>query len=449
MGVDKLTNDSGVVVVGGGLAGSEAAWQIARRGVPVSLIEMRPHVMTPAHTTSGLAELVCSNSLGSDSFRNASGILKEELRIYGSLIMRCAEAARIPAGSALAVERDRFSHLVSSYIKRSSNIRLVREEIIDIPLQRPCIIASGPLTSPGLTGSVAELTGEDNLYFYDAVAPIVTLESLDMSRVFWGSRYGRGGDDYLNCPMTEDEYNRFHDALVSAKTAPLHEFEDVRVFEACMPVETLAMRGRESLAYGPLRPVGLRDPRTGERPYAVVQLRPENISRSLLNLVGFQTRLTWDEQRRVFRMIPGLEQAEFARYGVMHRNTFINSPRILLPTLQCRHDEGLLFAGQITGVEGYLESAASGLVAGINAARLVLGLPSRQFPKETVIGALCHYVSASQSEAFQPMNANFGILPKPDKKRHRKADRLAIAAFSLEIAHDFEKTFGSRLDQQL
>jgi methylenetetrahydrofolate--tRNA-(uracil-5-)-methyltransferase len=319
VGVDKLTNDSGVVVVGGGLAGSEAAWQIARRGVPVSLIEMRPHVMTPAHTTSGLAELVCSNSLGSDSFRNASGILKEELRIYGSLIMRCAEAARIPAGSALAVERDRFSHLVSSYIKRSSNIRLVREEIIDIPLQRPCIIASGPLTSPGLTGSVAELTGEDNLYFYDAVAPIVTLESLDMSRVFWGSRYGRGGDDYLNCPMTEDEYNRFHDALVSAKTAPLHEFEDVRVFEACMPVETLAMRGRESLAYGPLRPVGLRDPRTGERPYAVVQLRPENISRSLLNLVGFQTRLTWDEQRRVFRMIPGLEQAEFARYGVMHR----------------------------------------------------------------------------------------------------------------------------------
>jgi methylenetetrahydrofolate--tRNA-(uracil-5-)-methyltransferase len=249
--------------------------------------------------------------------------------------------------------------------------------------------------------------------------------------------------------MTEDEYNRFYDALVSAKTAPLHEFEDMRVFEACMPVETLAKRGRESLAYGPLRPVGLRDPRTGERPHAVVQLRPENIARSLLNLVGFQTRLTWDEQRRVFRMIPGLEKAEFARYGVMHRNTFINSPELLLPTLQCRHDEGLLFAGQITGVEGYLESAASGLVAGINAARLVLGLPPCRFPKETVIGALCHYVSTSQPGTFQPMNANFGILPKPYKKRHGKADRLAIAAFSVEIAHDFEKTLGCRLDQKL
>ncbi|NLB73599.1 MAG: methylenetetrahydrofolate--tRNA-(uracil(54)-C(5))-methyltransferase (FADH(2)-oxidizing) TrmFO [Firmicutes bacterium] len=444
-----MANDSGVVVVGGGIAGSEAAWQIARRGIRVQLVEMRPHVMTPAHTTSGLAELVCSNSLGSDSFRNASGVLKEELRIYGSLIMRCAEAARIPAGSALAVERDRFSRLVGLYIERSPSIRLVREEVAEIPRHRPCIIAGGPLTSPGLAGPIAQLTGEDNLYFYDAVAPIVTLESLDMSRIFWGSRYGRGGDDYLNCPMTEDEYNRFYDALVSAETAPLREFEDMRVFEACMPVETLAKRGRESLAYGPLRPVGLRDPRTGERPYAVVQLRPENIGRSLLNLVGFQTRLTWNEQRRVFRMIPGLERAEFARYGVMHRNTFINSPRILLPTLQCRHDEGLLFAGQITGVEGYLESAASGLVAGINAARLVLGLSPLPFPRETVIGALCHYVSTLQPGIFQPMNANFGILPKSDKKRHRKADRLAIAALSVEIAQHFEKTLGCRLEQKL
>ncbi len=448
-GVAKLANDSGVVVVGGGIAGSEAAWQIARRGIRIQLVEMRPHVMTPAHTTSGLAELVCSNSLGSDSFRNASGVLKEELRIYGSLIMRCAEAARIPAGSALAVERDRFSRLVGLYIERSPSIRLVREEVAEIPRHRPCIIAGGPLTSPGLAGPIAQLTGEDNLYFYDAVAPIVTLESLDMSRIFWGSRYGRGGDDYLNCPMTEDEYNRFYDALVSAETAPLREFEDMRVFEACMPVETLAKRGRESLAYGPLRPVGLRDPRTGERPYAVVQLRPENIGRSLLNLVGFQTRLTWNEQRRVFRMIPGLERAEFARYGVMHRNTFINSPRILLPTLQCRHDEGLLFAGQITGVEGYLESAASGLVAGINAARLVLGLSPLPFPRETVIGALCHYVSTLQPGIFQPMNANFGILPKSDKKRHRKADRLAIAALSVEIAQHFEKTLGCRLEQKL
>ncbi|HXL05028.1 MAG TPA: methylenetetrahydrofolate--tRNA-(uracil(54)-C(5))-methyltransferase (FADH(2)-oxidizing) TrmFO [Bacillota bacterium] len=435
-----MADDIGVVIVGGGLAGSEAAWQIARRNIRVSLVEMRPCMMTPAHTTSDLAELVCSNSLGSDSFRNASGVLKEELRIFGSLIMRCAEGARIPAGSALAVERHRFSRLVSSYIRRSPNICVLREEVASIPLHRPCIIASGPLTSERLARSIAELTGEDSLYFYDAVAPIVTLESLDMSRVFWGSRYGRGGDDYLNCPMTKEEYDRFYDALVSARTAPLHEFEDMKVFEACMPVETLAKRGRESLAYGPLRPVGLRDPRTGKRPYAVVQLRPENVSRSLLNLVGFQTRLTWDEQRRVFRMIPGLGNAEFVRYGVMHRNTFINSPKILLPTLQCQHDDGLFFAGQISGVEGYLESAASGLVAGVNAARLVLGLPPFRFPKETIIGALCDYVSTQRADAFQPMNANFGILPKLDTKRQTKADRLAIAAFSLKTTRDFEKS---------
>lgn len=441
-----MVDNRGVVVVGGGLAGSEAAWQIARRNIPVILMEMRPCAMTPAHATSGLAELVCSNSLGSDSFRNASGILKEELRIYGSLIMRCAEAARIPAGSALAVERDRFSKLITGYIERSPNISVLREEVTDIPGQRPCVIATGPLTSSSLARSIAELTGEDSLYFYDAVAPIVTLESCDMSRVFWGSRYGRGGDDYLNCPMTKEEYDRFYDALVSAETAPLHEFEDMKVFEACMPVETLAKRGRESLAYGPLRPVGLRDPRTGERPYAVVQLRPENMARSLLNLVGFQTRLTWGEQRRVFRMIPGLEKAEFVRYGVMHRNTFINSPQILLPTLQCQHDEKLFFAGQISGVEGYLESAASGLVAGINSARLMLGLPPRRFPKETIIGALCHYVSTEPAQAFQPMNANFGMLPKVDKKRHKKRDRLAIAAFSLKTACDFEKTLRSKLD---
>jgi methylenetetrahydrofolate--tRNA-(uracil-5-)-methyltransferase len=282
-GGDGLVNNRGVVVVGGGLAGSEAAWQIARRGIEVTLVEMRPEKMTPAHATADLAELVCSNSLGSDTLRNASGILKEELRIYGSLIMRCAESARIPAGSALAVERNRFSELVTGYIRRSPNIRVVTEEVVKIPEHRPCIIAAGPLASLSLARSIAELTGEDNLYFYDAVAPIVTLESCDMSRVFWGSRYGRGGDDYLNCPMTRQEYDLFYDALVSARAAPLHEFEDVKVFEACMPIETLAKRGRESLAYGPLRPVGLKDPRTGERPYAVVQLRPENMERSLFN----------------------------------------------------------------------------------------------------------------------------------------------------------------------
>ncbi len=446
VGVAGLVDDRGVVVVGGGLAGSEAAWQIARRNIPVSIIEMRPGVMTPAHTTSDLAELVCSNSLGSDGFRNAAGVLKEELRTYGSLIMRCAEGARIPAGSALAVERQRFSHLVSSYIKRSPNIHVLREEITDIPQHRPCIIASGPLTSHSLAQSVTGLTGEDNLYFYDAVAPIVTMESCDLSRVFWGSRYGRGGNDYLNCPMTKEEYDRFYDALVSAKTAPRHEFEDMKVFEACMPIETLAKRGRETLAYGPLRPVGLKDPRTGECPYAVVQLRPEDMARSLLNLVGFQTRLAWDEQRRVFRMIPGLEKAEFVRYGVMHRNTFINSPEILLPTMQCQHDENLLFAGQISGVEGYLESTASGLVAGVNAARLVLGLSPIRFPKETIIGALCYYVSTERTGAFQPMNANFGILPKSDMKRRKKDNRLAIAASTLKVVHDFEKTLRYRLD---
>ena len=438
--------DSREVISGGGLAGSEAAWQIARRNIRVGIVEMRPCVMTPAHTTSDLAELVCSNSLGSDNFRNASGVLKEELRTYGSLIMRCAEGARIPAGSALAVERQRFSRLVSSYIKRSPNIQVLRDEVTDIPRNRPCIIASGPLTSPSLTRSITELTGRDNLYFYDAVAPIITLESCDLSRVFWGSRYGRGGDDYLNCPMTKEEYDRFYDALISAKTAPRHEFEDIKVFEACMPIETLAKRGRETLLYGPLKPVGLKDPRTGERPYAVVQLRPEDIARSLMNLVGFQTRLAWDEQRRVFRMIPGLEKAEFVRYGVMHRNTFINSPEILLPTLQCQHDENLLFAGQISGVEGYLESTASGLVAGINAARLVSGLSPISFPEETIIGALCNYISTQQRGAFQPMNANFGILHKFDKKRRKKANRLAIAASILKVAHDFEKTLRSRLD---
>ena len=435
-----MINGKGVLVIGGGIAGSEAAWQIARKNIKVVLAEMRPHVMTPAHTTSDFAELICSNSLGSDSIRNASGILKEELRTYGSLIMRCAESARIPAGSALAVERKKFSYLVTSYIKRSPNIHILREEITDIPNHRPLIIAGGPLISPGLARSVTEFTGKNNLYFYDAVAPIVTLESCDMSRMFWGSRYGRGGDDYLNCPMTKEEYEQFHDALISAETAPLHEFEDMKIFEACMPVETLAKRGRESLAYGPLRPVGLKDPNTGKRPYAVVQLRPENVRRSLLNMVGFQTRLTWGEQRRVFRMIPGLEKAEFVRYGVMHRNTFVNSPEILTPTLQCKFDKALFFAGQISGVEGYLESAASGLVAGINAAYEVLGLPCRQFPRETMIGALCNYITTNQTRTFQPMNANFGILPGTDMRRRKKPDRLAVAVSSFEIAHDFVKT---------
>jgi len=429
-----------VIVVGGGLAGSEAAWQAARAGARVTLIEMRPAVMTPAHTTGDFAELVCSNSLGSDSLDNASGVLKEEMRIFGSLIMRCAEASRVPAGSALACDRQRFARLVTAYIERCPSISVVRREASSLPNGAPLVVATGPLTSEAMAEAIARLAGTEHLYFYDAVAPIVTAESCDMSKAFWGSRYGRGGADYLNCPMTKEEYDRFYDALVSARCAPVHGFEDTKVFEACMPVEVLAKRGREALAYGPLRPVGLVDPRTGERPYAVVQLRREDDAGRLLNMVGFQTRLAWEEQRRVFRMIPGLEHAEFVRYGVMHRNTYINSPELLKPTLQFRRRDTLFFAGQLTGVEGYLESAASGLVAGVNAARVALGAEPVVFPEETVHGSLCRYISSPHPSGFQPMNANFGIMPRASGKQKGRAARRQIATRALLAATHFEKT---------
>ncbi|MEW5866754.1 MAG: methylenetetrahydrofolate--tRNA-(uracil(54)-C(5))-methyltransferase (FADH(2)-oxidizing) TrmFO [Bacillota bacterium] len=444
-----MFEDVDAVVVGGGLAGSEAAWQMARRGVRVVLVEMRPAVMTPAHTTGDLAELVCSNSLGSDSFASASGVLKEEMRILGSLILRCAEGSRIAAGSALAVDRHRFARLVTGYIQRCPWVRVIREEAREIPQGLITIIASGPLTSDSLAKAIAQLTGREHLYFYDAVAPIVTAESCDMSKAFWGSRYGRGGDDYLNCPMSKEEYDRFCEALVSARTAPVHGFEDTKVFEACMPVEVMAKRGREALAFGPLKPVGLTDPRTGLRPYAVVQLRRENAAGSLLNMVGFQTRLTWDEQRRVFRMIPGLERAEFVRYGVMHRNTFIDSPELLLPTLQLKLRDTLFFAGQITGVEGYLESAASGLVAGVNAARLASGLAPISFPEETVHGSMCRHITTRSSGPFQPMNANFGIMPRFDTKARGKAARGRIATRALSTMKNFEKTLRPGVEQIL
>ena len=428
------------IVIGGGLAGSEAAWQLARRNIRVKLYEMRPLKMTPAHHTGDLAELVCSNSLRSNSLQNAVGLLKEEMRRLGSLIMECADRTRVPAGSALAVDRQAFSRLVTQRIESCRNISLIREEVKDIPGDGdvPVIVAAGPLASEAIISAISNLVGVDYLYFYDAVAPIVTLESVDFSRCFWGSRYGKGGDDYVNCPMTEEEYNAFWEALVTAKTMETRPFEKLVVFEGCMPIEEMARRGREALRFGPLKPVGLVDPRTGKRPYAVVQLRKENDPCTLLNLVGFQTRLLWGEQKRVFRMIPGLENAEFTRYGVMHRNTFINSPRVLRPTLQLKARDSIFFAGQITGVEGYVESAASGLVAGVNAARFAAGNPPVVFPQETAHGALCHYICTADPEHFQPMNINFGLMPpvggriKEIDKKIKISDRALLALKKIE-----------------
>ncbi len=405
-----------LAVIGGGLAGSEAAWQAARYGLQVTIYEMRPVRMTPAHVSDRLAELVCSNSLGSNLADRAPGLLKEELRRLGSLIMTCADATAVPAGGALAVDREAFAQMVTDRVTAHPAITLCRQEVTAIPEGRPVVIATGPLTSPALAEQIAALTGSEHLYFYDAMAPIVTAESVDMSVAFRASRYERGEEeegDYLNCPLTRAEYERFVRELVSAETIPLRDFEreDPRFFEACLPVEVLARRGLQALAFGPLKPVGLIDPRTGERPYAVVQLRRDNQAGTLYNLVGFQTNLKWGEQDRVFRFIPGLEHAEFGRYGQMHRNTFLNSPMLLRPTMQFRGRDDLFFAGQITGTEGYVGSVASGLVAGLNAARLVVGHPLLLFPSTTMIGALCGYVAASASAPFQPMKANFGLLP--------------------------------------
>jgi methylenetetrahydrofolate--tRNA-(uracil-5-)-methyltransferase len=425
-----------VVVVGGGLAGSEAAWQAARRGCRVTLFEMRPEVMTPAHRTGLLAELVCSNSLRSDAPDNAVGLLKEEMRRLGSLIMDAADATRVPAGKALAVDRERFAARVTERLAACPLVRIARREVTAIPASRPVVIATGPLTSQALSGAIQGLVGEDYLHFYDAIAPIVVAASIDRGRVFLASRYGhrasspeapgtpRTEGDYLNCPLDRDEYLRFWTALSGAKTHPRREFEaGTPFFEGCLPVEELARRGPDTLRFGPMKPVGLVDPSSGRRPYAVVQLRPENRDATLYNLVGFQTSLTWPEQQRVFRLIPGLERAEFVRLGAMHRNTFINSPRLLAPTLQLRADPRLLFAGQMTGVEGYVESAAMGLVAGINAARLVHGRDPLAFPRETACGALGHYIVDADPAHFQPMNVNFGILPPPEREVRGRAER--------------------------
>ena len=407
------------MVIGGGLAGTEAAWQLAEQGVQVKLYEMRPQRSTPAHVTNQLAELVCSNSLGSMLPHKAPGLLKAELRGLGSMILACAAETAVPAGSSLAVDRDKFAELVTAKIAAHPNIALIREEVTAVP-DTPAIIASGPLTSSALTASISQLTGEQYLYFYDAVSPIVDHDSIDLNIAFRQSRYDDGQEegDYINCPMTKEEYDRFCDALLAAETITLKQFEqeDPHFFEGCMPVEVMAQRGRKALAFGPMRPVGLIDPRNGKRPYAVVQLRQDNLVGSLYNIVGFQTNLKWGEQRRVLRLIPGLENAEFLRYGMMHRNTYINAPQLLQPTLQYRGRADLLFAGQITGVEGYMGNAATGLVAGLNAARLLKGKMPVIFPTNTMLGALCHYVTHASMKDFQPMKANFGLFEQPQNK---------------------------------
>ena len=423
---------STVIVVGGGLAGCEAAWQLARRGVAVELYEMRPQRATEAHATANLAELVCSNSLRSAALTNPAGLLKEEMRRLDSLIIRAAEAARVPAGSALAVDRERFAAAVTAEIAALGNVRLVREEIEAVPDDGIVIIASGPLTSPALSRALAAILGARQLYYYDAISPIVTAESIDTSIAFAASRYGRGGDDYVNLPFTREEYYAFIDALLAAEKVPAHDFEDLRYFEGCLPIEEMARRGRDTLAFGPMRPTGLTDPRSGKRPYAVVQLRQENRDRTLYNLVGFQTKMTYPEQKRVFALVPGLAQTEFVRFGSLHRNTFIDAPRQLRPTLQWRARSELFFAGQITGVEGYIESAASGLLAGINAARLARGERPVAPPPTTALGSLLAYITDPERKDFQPMNVNFGILPplSPVPPKKLKKERMVERALA-------------------
>ena len=433
-----------VTVVGGGLAGSEAAWQAAERGLSVTIVEMRPQRMTPAHISDRLAELVCSNSLGSDLPDRAGGLLKAELRKLGSLVLACAEETRVPAGGALAVDREQFAALVTQRIESHPRIQLVRREQKSIP-QVPAVIATGPLTSDALADALAGLTGQEHLYFYDAIAPIVELGSIDMTVAFRASRYGRGDADYINCPLDKEEYDRFVDALVSAERIPLRSFEseDSRFFEGCLPVEVLAARGHESLAFGPMRPVGLPDPRTGQRPHAVVQLRQDNLAGTFYNMVGFQTNLRYGEQERVFRMIPGLEAASFVRCGQMHRNTFVNAPLVLEPTMELRTHPGLYMAGQIAGVEGYVGSIASGWLAGTNVARKILGEPPAVLPVTTMLGALCHYVSRAEPDKFQPMKANFGLLPPLELKVRGKRDRYrAYAERALTDIEHWIEDFG-------
>lgn len=428
-----------VTIVGGGLAGTEAAWQAANQGVDVDLYEMRPRRMTPAHHTEHLAELVCTNSLGALRLASPAGLLKEEMRRLGSCVIAAADATHVPAGGALAVDRELFAGKVTEAIASHPRIRVIREEVEEIP-DGIVVIATGPLTSEALAARIKELTGSEDLYFYDAAAPIVVAETIDESKGFWGARWQRGGDDYFNCVLDKDEYLAFYEALASAEVHQGHIEEELKFFEGCIPIEELARRGPETMRYGPMRPVGLIDPRTGKRPYAVVQLRKENIGATLLNLVGFQTRLKWGEQKRVFGLIPALAEAEFVRYGVIHRNTFLNSPKVLLPTYQSRARSDLFFAGQITGVEGYVESAGAGLIAGINAARLAKGQEPVTLPLETMLGSLANYVTAADPKHFQPMNANFGILPPlPERIRDKDGRKEAQSQRALERLEAWKK----------
>ena len=405
-----------ITVIGGGLAGSEAAWQIARAGERVRLYEMRPVRRTPAHTTDHLAEIVCSNSLKSDQPYNASWLLKEELRRLGSILIQIADSVRVPAGAALAVDRDKFAARVTEAISSEPNIDLVREEVTEIPVTGIVVVASGPLTAESLSNSIREFCGSDHLYFYDAISPIVDADSIDMSIVYRASRYGKASSDYLNCPMNKDKYLAFYNALLNAESVAVHEFEEACYFEACLPIEELARRGEDTLRFGPMRPVGLDYPATGRAPYAVVQLRQEDLMQSSYNIVGFQNHLKFSEQKRIFRMIPGLENAEFLRLGQIHRNTYINAPQVLTSSMASRRDPRVFFAGQLAGTEGYVENVASGLVAGVNAVRYLRGDDPIVQPAETAIGALCRYVSSPQRH-FAPVNINFGLLPPIETPR--------------------------------
>jgi methylenetetrahydrofolate--tRNA-(uracil-5-)-methyltransferase len=425
-----------ITIIGGGLAGTEAAWQAAQRGIKVVLWEMKPCRFSPAHNSPNLAELVCSNSFRAESLENAVGLLKEEMRRVGSLFMLAADATRIPAGGALAVDRAKFSSFITSALEQQKNITLIREEVTRIPLPRPLILASGPLTSRSLSEEITNLVGENYLYFYDAISPVVEADSINLNIAFRASRYNRGGDDYLNCPLNQEEYYRLVAEIVNAEKVLPRDFEKPIFFEGCLPIEEMAGRGKNTLAFGPLKPVGLKDPRTGEQPYAVVQLRPENKERTIYNMVGFQTRLTWPEQKRVFRLIPGLEKANFVRLGSCHRNVFINSPTLLLPTLQLKKEPKIFFAGQITGVEGYVESAAMGMVAGINAARFTqkkqLVIPSAA----TATGALLHFITTADPNHFQPMNVTYGLFPPTTaevKKSNRRNFLIQQALNHIEI----------------
>jgi methylenetetrahydrofolate--tRNA-(uracil-5-)-methyltransferase len=427
-----------VTIVGGGLAGCEAAWQLSRRGVGVDLYEMRPVRTTPVHRSGDLAELVCSNSLRGNDLSQAAGLLKEEMRRMDSLVIRVADQVRVPAGSALAVDRELFARRITEAVESMPDVRLHREEVPRIPADPVAIVATGPLTSEPLAEEVAAFVGRAHLYFFDAVSPVVEADSIDRDRAFAASRYGKGGDDYLNCPFDEEAYWRFHTALLAAECTSGHEFEKALFFEGCLPIEVIAARGADTLRFGPMKPVGLADPRTGRRPHAVVQLRQDNLAASHYSLVGFQTHLKWGEQKRVFRMIPGLEEARFVRYGMIHRNTYVNAPLVLEPTFETRRRPGLFFAGQMSGVEGYVESAASGLLAGLGAALRAGGTSPVALPEDTALGALGRYIARSDPDDYQPTNIAFGLLPElPRRIRDRARRRLALAHRALESLEDF------------